>query len=379
MALLTKIEQDLVAAGYAPLSLAPELGDVHQALVAGWQAGKHRSLTAVRKSVTSLAAPASIQPRREHVCELPVQQPVISRTEPHARGDRLNFVLPDFTRVTWVSDRAREIWEPRVKRIRIAWRRLEWISVAEGIRRCALSRVKPGELPEYSWEVAKHGLSVIPLGREGAASQAYSATPVRFSPKHAFLYVVATGPIGDASHFRDAWTGNDNESIGELLGFPACCRSFYERVWVQERRVDTTWPMALATGTAISKQNGSTIEYRGGSLSTPLFRWLGVRLVPHLACRFDCPPSEKLAERLLLLGRQLGYGEEMDWAETILRWDVEWDALHAIAEIRTPIAKVVTRTDATGHRRVVRVHGTASPPSERGSGLPFRILVLRSA
>ena len=33
------------------------------------------------------------------------------------RRDRLPHVLPDFTRVSWVSDRARAVWEPRVSRI----------------------------------------------------------------------------------------------------------------------------------------------------------------------------------------------------------------------------------------------------------------------
>src|SRR5713226_571330 len=32
--------------------------------------------------------------------------------------DRLSFVLPDFTRHSWVGDKARQIWEPRLGRIR---------------------------------------------------------------------------------------------------------------------------------------------------------------------------------------------------------------------------------------------------------------------
>src|SRR4029450_11867868 len=30
--------------------------------------------------------------------------------------DRLSHVLPDFTRISWVGDRARSIWEPRIQR-----------------------------------------------------------------------------------------------------------------------------------------------------------------------------------------------------------------------------------------------------------------------
>ena len=35
--------------------------------------------------------------------------------------DRLSYVLPDFTRVSWVSDPARHVWEPRIQRIGAAW------------------------------------------------------------------------------------------------------------------------------------------------------------------------------------------------------------------------------------------------------------------
>jgi hypothetical protein len=31
--------------------------------------------------------------------------------------ERLNFALPDFVRPSWVSDSAKEVWEPRINRI----------------------------------------------------------------------------------------------------------------------------------------------------------------------------------------------------------------------------------------------------------------------
>ena len=46
---------------------------------------------------------------------------------------RLAFRLPDFTRYTWVSDLARNVWQPRIARIIVAWQEIEWLAVAAGL------------------------------------------------------------------------------------------------------------------------------------------------------------------------------------------------------------------------------------------------------
>jgi hypothetical protein len=97
---------------------------------------------------------------------------------------------------------------------------------------------------------------------------------------------------------------------------------------------------------------------------------VGARAVPHLPCRFDCPATVEFADRLMAVGRACGYGEEMDWLLEVLSWPVEWSALHGIAEIKTPVLKVSTRTDATTRRYTVRRRGE-SYPAEGAHGLAF--------
>ena len=59
--------------------------------------------------------------------------------------------------------------------------------------------------------------------------------------------------------------------------------------------------------------------------------------------------------------------------EEILNWPASWSALHGIAQVKTPVLKVSTRTDATGHEFVVRRPGSRMP-DEAAAGLvfPFR-------
>ena len=129
--------------------------------------------------------------------------------------------------------------------------------------------------------------------------------------------------------------------------------------------VDTTWPMALASAGA---SNGTrALAVSGPPEANILWRWMGVRAVPHLPCRFDCPATVELARRFLDVGREAGYREEMDWLVEILGWPVEWSALHGIAEVRTPILKVSTRTDATPSPTWCGGPPTRTPPRGRAA------------
>jgi hypothetical protein len=67
----------------------------------------------------------------------------------------------------------------------------------------------------------------------------------------------------------------------------------------------------------------------------------------------------------------------MDWMLQILDWPVEWSALHGIAEIKTPILKVSTCTDATPCKYTVRYKGRSTPP-EAAQGLRFPFLMSSS-
>jgi hypothetical protein len=105
-------------------------------------------------------------------------------------------------------------------------------------------------------------------------------------------------------------------------------------------------------------------------LGNMFWRSIGVRAVPHLPCRIDCADSLTLAERMLLVARQSGFANEADWTEEILSWPVEWSALHGIAEIKTPIMKIITRTDATAGKLVVQWQGVTYP-AEGAIGVRF--------
>ena len=285
---------------------------------------------------------------------------------------RLDFRLPEFTRFAWVSDQARAIWAPRIARIQTAWAEIEWRSVATGVRPCAHTIVDPGALPALTARMAEHGLEVRRFGEVGVSSTPYSSAAAPVIPGQRFAIRVAIGTPDANSAFCAAWEANDQAKIGEALGYPACCQRFFQRVWVEERCMDTTWAMTTSAATATQKEEFSK-HVSGPQEANILLRWLGVRAVPHLPCRFDCADTVAFARKLITVGREAGFSIEMDWLLSMLSWPVEWSALHGIAEVRTPILKISTATDATAERYEVRRQGDGYPEEgARGLHFPYR-------
>lgn len=283
--------------------------------------------------------------------------------------ERLDYALPDFTRFMWVGDQARDVWQPRLERVTNAWLEIEWRAVLAGVRSCAVTMASPEELLAQAPQWAAEGLSALPVEMVGFTGQPYAATSAAAEPGEPFVFRLVIGRPSDVAAFKRAWDAADQEAIGDLLGYPPCCREFFRRVWVDDAMVDTTWPMAAATA-APSDDDATVIDVDGPAQANILWRWVGARAVPHLPCRFDCPATLELADRLVAVGRACGFGPEMDWLLEVLSWPVEWSALHGIAEIKTPVLKVSTRTDATARRYVVR-HRGESYPVEGAQGLSF--------
>jgi hypothetical protein len=282
--------------------------------------------------------------------------------------DRLDFSLPEFTRVSWVSDRAREVWEPRLRRITNAWLEIEWLSVAAGVRRCGLTFSSPEGLLAGSGKWVARGLSALPIELLGATSNSDSSAASPAHEREPLLYRVAIGTPQHVSDFKTAWDASNQEAIGQLLGYPACCHAFFRQIWVEQGQVDTTWPMAVQT--AGGSDQSTRIEITGPPQNNILWRWMGIRAIPHLPCRSDCIASAELGRKMVDLGREAGYDTEMDWLLEILSWPVEWSALHGIAEVKTPVLKVTTSTDATARKYEVRREGDTYP-IEGGQGLRF--------
>jgi hypothetical protein len=218
----------------------------------------------------------------------------------------------------------------------------------------------------------RNGLAFVPMQLEGT-SESYSSTVAAPKAGQPCSFRVAVSHHTDMARFISAWNGDDHRGIADLLGYPDCCYRFFHRFWINEGFRDTTWPAAVATVTETRRLSNCIVETKCQPELNLLGRWLGVRAIPHLPCAFDCAASLTLARKLLELGREGGFSEEIDWLRQILRWPAEWSAVHGIAEIKLPIARISAATEATSMRYVVRRLGDLYPDEGAdGVSFPFR-------
>ena len=275
---------------------------------------------------------------------------------------RLDFVPPDFVRTAWVSQDARTAREEQLCRISRAWEALEWRSVVEGVRRCALRLIHLEDYVEFRSVVRTAGLDIAPMRIEEIVT---SGDPSSRTMMHA-----AIGRKRDVKLFKEAWIEGGPDDQGSLLGYPACCRAHFNRCFVEHGFSDPTW--LIARNTAGSGAVGNALYIDASPELNILLRSVNVRAVPHLPCRFDCEPSLEFARRFLDLARHTGYAKEAEELWEMLAWPVEFSVLHGIAEIRTPVMKIVTKTDATGAKYAIRWIGRAYPlDGARGLVFPY--------
>jgi hypothetical protein len=279
---------------------------------------------------------------------------------------RLSFTLPDFLRLSWVSDPAREVWTPRFKRIIAAWGVMERESVLHGVRNCALekSSLQQGILTDQS---TSQKFAVLKLD---SGTDESNGAPAPFNKVSHF----AIGDLSSVQELRTAWLAQDHDGIGRLLGYPPCCTQAFCERYATGDFGDPIWPTTIASSPA-KEGFERRVDIETGSPSCNIFwRSLGIRSVPHLPCRFDCEATAALSRSFFDLAPRLGFAVEIEWLMEVLSWPVEWTALHGIAEIKTPILKISTATDATARKLTARWIGSSYPEEGvRAIRFPYQI------
>jgi hypothetical protein len=281
---------------------------------------------------------------------------------------RLDFSLPEFVRLSWTSEAAREVWAYRFQRIIRAWTAIELLASVFGIRKCALITISEQGLTtiEQIWQ--SRDLTAIKLKEPNAPDRAFSGNSFELERPSMSPMRLVVGRTPDVLEFQAAWVDQDANVIGEFLGYPTCCR---ERFWERHLAgylIDHTWPMATDSGSM--SDSLALIQTSGEPLANIFWKSAGIRAVPHLPCNLNCKATLALGQQFLDVAGQLEFSEEAEWLQQILSWPLAWSALHGIAEIKTPILKIITRTEATARKLMVEWAGN-SYPAECAQGLTF--------
>jgi len=263
----------------------------------------------------------------------------------------LPFSLRPFRRLAWTSNGARQIWEPRIARLRQSERDAWLLAVARGIAPGTLLTVRRPDAAALALKAEAHSL--------GWHAIAAAATG------DAVTLAVGTGDT--ASSIAHAVRVGDFDAVARDIGVADCCREAD-----RERRAagirDGMWNAAERTENR--SLEGQRITLHGPPAHNHMLsRAFGCNLSERLPCAFDCPNVGRVVKATADVENEVD-PEAAAWRQEMLGWSMSWSALHGIAEVRTPVAKVIYATDATATRFDIHYVGT-SVPSEGAIGLTF--------
>lgn len=268
-------------------------------------------------------------------------------------------VLPEWTRWAWASMVEREYWKFLFDRLSGLRQHIEWLSLIEGVRPALYQHVPSNKLLEKMADAAKHGFVVTPIAQVNVKkdySAISSAPPEPFDPNAPWEYrVLITKPEVVSRIMDTPDIASNDQVLGEILGYPQCCREFFARTWGAQQ-VDTTWDQYAETGNA-----------NGPVEANILWRWMGIRWVSHLPCSFQCEATVDIGRKTREAMKKHGFVEEAKIIDMILSWPVRWSGVNGIAEIVGPCIKVSTRTDwapPTDERRFERTGRYSKPTRE---------------
>ena len=279
-----------------------------------------------------------------------------------SKTQRLDFTIPDFLRTVWVSEQAREYWEPKIRSISASWHAIERLTLLNGMRPGVLQSITPEELPTVQqWALARN-IPMAIVGLDGV-SESYGNASLPYVAGQRFTYRVYFGM--EPEKFLDAWTAQADLAIGHMLGFPDCCTASFVTHWKKEGWRDLT-----------IHSYGQPLQ-RNLMYNNVLLRHIGIRGVFHLPCNVNCEASADIGAKIIgIMMHTEGLMKSAEWLQQLLVMPMEWTSLHGVAMVVTPILKTIYASDPLPVKATLRLESEIYPKyGASGNKFPFQNVV----
>ena len=207
-------------------------------------------------------------------------------------------------------------------------------SVKAGDRKCTTFHVNSERVMEDLKVIEDLRLVFVPI-RKAAQFAGFAHKFCDPEPNKPYtLYGAVAKNYETAEKFRDA--GSNHEDIGELLGYPKCCRDSFNKYWVQGE-IDPLYIAAMNTEGAW-ETGKYELEIEGYPENNILLRYFGYRCVPNLVCNYRCEGSKEFAKMFL---KHVTHKEEL---MEMLSMPCEWTCWKGIAIVKHPYFVGVTNS-----------------------------------
>lgn len=275
-----------------------------------------------------------------------------------------------FIKFCWRNKEIRETWEPLRGRIYNAVHYAEYEMVKRGQRSCDVYDFGVDNIIPRLRKVASDGLIFIPI----LISQQYGGYGHRHYvvdkfTDNTFIYGGVARNREDAIKFHDAgvvhlnerikdWSpvemnpnGIDHDVTGELLGYPACDREFFRKVWLDSGNLDPMYEMAMNTKDHEGKE--TEVVVTGNPLINRLARYWGYNIIPFFPHSFDCPHAIGFAEKFIKLMKECDE-EATEACYEVLNNPMMWSLNNCIIEVQHPLFWGASNGYYTKEKKVVK-------------------------
>jgi len=304
--------------------------------------------------------------------------------------------MHEFTRIQYSSPDNKSKYSellPKIQKVTSGQLDLE-LTIA-GHRRAFITTCPPEIYNEFKEDLfIKHKLYSVIIGKNKINTLGFYGAIQEYSEGDPYVFRVAvTRNESDVNEWirvaeRNMTAEQLDRLCGELLGYPKCCVDAFVKRWIDEQSIDPTFDQSVdipdmeVQNRMTKMPNTDTTVEETWKIVLPktmpfeahtMLRWVGVRLVPHLPCKFDCEHSLQMAREVYEFRHQSIHTDIIEEIYQMQQWPVEWSVMHGIVELYTPCFRVFTRGDCTTDKYVVEKHSDVFPENgSRGARFPFK-------
>lgn len=150
---------------------------------------------------------------------------------------------------------------------------------------------------------------------------------------------------------------------------PPCCAAAHEQNYPYEEPI-----LQILANSSFEETDTNLAEMAIQPALNIILRPLSLYLYRYHPCSFQCVATASTYTPLVREYTENPPCEEAKWLAEILQWPIQWSALHGIAEILSPVFKLVLPTRATAYKYSLRfMEGDNPEKAARGIQFPYRL------
>ena len=272
----------------------------------------------------------------------------------------LYFKLPPFKRITWVSEVLQIKWEPIIMNL---YKAINNVFISDKISDIVPIQIKSlpiNDLFNFKKQIISSGLFAEQINDLPLSIILFFGLKIETNK----VYVII-GNRQNVIQFVKGVKENNNNFIVNHLHLETFT---HWQKFSESGMDDNIWNLLNQTDNTLDK-----FSSQSNNLLNPLWQRLGISSVPYTPASLNCKCSLETGSIIQLQAKEILTSELYNAWYEILSWPVEWSALHGIAEVKTPIFKMIYNTDATGKKYVLQLESDTYPENGlNGLLFPYR-------